>query len=67
MKLLGLTLNFIGSLLLAYSVFETGIKAVSSKTGDFAYLTALNPRFFLLGAILLALGFIIQLIGECKK
>jgi len=69
---IGLTLNIIGSLLIAYSFskakygFGGGYQCTSSATGwcEFTYL--LYPQWFYFGIFLLVAGFFLQLKRKSK-
>lgn len=58
----GLILNFIGSLLLAFSIEKNKAGANQFNNGKKVYLTVLNENKFKAGVLLFALGFTLQLL-----
>jgi hypothetical protein len=61
---IGLSFNFIGTILVAFSIKKGEVEAWKSDSKKREYLTAHNQKMFRWGIGLLAFGFLVQLSGQ---
>lgn len=63
-SVIGLSLNFIGTLLVAFSIKKGEVEAWKDDSKKTEYMTRHNQTIFRGGIGLLAFGFLVQLFGQ---
>jgi hypothetical protein len=63
-EILSISISFVGSILLAFSISKNPSKAYQEMNGKKKFLTIINPGVFRCGVVLLATGFALQIIQK---